>query len=142
MKSSSWKDGISRQWEKSGKNYHLAFGEKLLLRYYSSDFKTLVFKMRDDWSVLWDKQDKTSFWLLIAATFLWSFPFLFLISHPLQSLASFFLLVLYRFFSKIIFQESWTAIALHPLACGVSLYSLGWFLYEKIRQEKRQASPR
>lgn len=142
MQSSSWKDGISRQWEKCGKNYHLAFGEKLLLRYYQGDFKSLVLRSKNDWGDLWEKKDKSSFWLFLVATFLWSFPFLFLLSHPLQSLASFFLLVLYRFFSKIIFQESWTAIALHPLACGVSLYGLGWYFYEKIIQERRQISPR
>lgn len=129
---STWKEFISRQWDEQKKTYHLAFGEKQLLRSYPQDVKVLGQQLRDRWEDLWNKKDKVGFWLFAVAIFLWSFPVLCLVTHPFWAIASIFLLVLYRFFSKIVFQESWRAILLHPVACLFWLGALGWFIWDKV----------
>lgn len=128
-----WKEMISRQWEEQKKIYHLAFGEKLILRYYPKDLKAHAHQLRTGWEVLWNKKDKLGFWLFIVTLFLWSFPFVCFLTHPFQAIASFFLLVLYRFFSKIVFQESWWAIMLHPVACLFWIGTLGWFVSDEVK---------
>ena len=129
---STWKEFISRQWDEQKKTYHLAFGEKQLLRYYPQDTKVLSHQLRDRWEDLWNKKDKVGFWLYASALFLWSFPVLCLFTHPFWAIASIFLLILYRFFSKIVFQESWRSILLHPVACMFWLGALGWFIWDKV----------
>lgn len=130
---STWKEAISRQWDEQKKTYFLAFGEKQLLRYYPEDFKTLVYQLRAKWDELWERRDKSGFYLFLVALFLWSFPVVCFLTHPFWSIASLFLLILYRFFSKIVFQESWRAIILHPIACMVWLGTFAWFLVDKLR---------
>jgi hypothetical protein len=130
---STWKEAISRQWDEQKKTYHLAFGEKHLLRYYPEDLRVLTFQLRGRWEDLWKKRDKVGFWLFIVALFLWSFPVICLLTHPFWSLASLFLLTLYRFFSKIVFQESWKSILLHPVACIFWIGTLVWFVSDKIK---------
>ena len=130
---STWKEAISRQWDEQGKTYHLAFGEKHLLRFYPEDLKVQILQLKDKWDELWNKRDKVGFWLYLTALFLWSFPVICLFTHPFWSIASFFLLILYRFFSKIVFQESWKSIVLHPLACIVWLGTFAWWLSEKVK---------
>lgn len=134
---STWKEALSRQWDEQKKSYHLAFGEKHLLRFYPETTSGLTNQMKEKWEDLWHKKDKMGFWLFLAALFLWSFPFVFLFTHPFWSMASFGLLVLYRFFSKIVFQESWMAIVLHPAACLAWIGSLGMFVMENVRRNKK-----
>lgn len=129
----TWKESISRQFEEQGKTYHLAFGEKQLIRNYPQDVKVLVHQLRDRWELLWNKKDKLGFWLYVVTLFLWSFPFVCFITHPFWAIASFFLLILYRFFSKIVFQESWRAILLHPVACLTWIGTLGWFAWDQVK---------
>jgi hypothetical protein len=135
---STWKELISRQWDEQKKSYYLAFGEKHLLRFYPETTSELISQMKKNWADLWHKKDKMGFWLYLAAVFLWCFPFVFLLTHPFWSMASFGLLVLYRFFSKIVFQESWTAIVLHPAACMAWLGSLGMFIVENVKGYNRR----
>jgi hypothetical protein len=130
---SSWKEAISRHWNVQGKKYHLAFGEKLLLRYYPEEIPLMFQQMRRLWVDLWAKKDKKAFYLFLTTIFLWSFPVICFFTHPYWSVASFLLLVMYRFFSKIIFQESWTAIVLHPLACLVWLGTFFMWLIESLK---------
>lgn len=130
---STWKEAISRQWDEQNKTYQLAFGEKNLLRFYPDDLKTLVYQLRDKWDDLWSRKDKMGFWLFVVALFLWSFPVVCFLTHPFWSLASIFLLILYRFFSKIVFQESWKAIILHPVACLFWLGTLFWFVTDHLK---------
>ena len=132
---STWKEAISRQWDEQKKTYHLAFGEKHLLRFYPEDIKTLVYQLRDKWEDLWRRRDKTGFWLYLVALFIWSFPVVCFFTHPFWALASFFLLILYRFFSKIVFQESWRAIALHPVATIFWLGTFFWWLSDNLRSK-------
>lgn len=131
----SWKESISRQWEEQRKIYHLAFGEKQLLRYYPQDLKLLALQIKHGWELLWKRKDKLGFSLFAMTVFLWAFPFLCFLTHPFWALASFCLLILYRFFSKIVFQESWRAIILHPLACVFWIGSLGWFISDVVREK-------
>jgi hypothetical protein len=140
---SNWKEAISRQWELQGKNFHLAFGEKLLLRYYPEELKVLIQQMHEKWSDLWGQKSRKGFWLFFTAILLWSFPVICFFTHPFWSIASFFLLVMYRFFSKIVFQESWKAIALHPVACFVWLGTFFWWVIGNLKsQYGSQASSR
>lgn len=129
----TWKEAISRQWDEQGKTYHLAFGEKHLLRFYPEDLKVQTNQLKDKWEELWNKRDKMGFWLYLVALFLWSFPVICVLTHPFWSVASLFLLILYRFFSKIIFQESWKSIALHPVACVFWIGTFAWWLGEKLK---------
>jgi hypothetical protein len=124
---SSWKEALTKVWEIENKTYLLAFGEKQLLRYYSSDLKIQINNLKNFWSHLWINGERSGFWLYIAALFIWSFPILCLMTHPFWSLASLLLLILYRFFTKIVFQESWMAMMLHPFACLVWVGSLIWW---------------
>jgi hypothetical protein len=132
---STWKEAISRQWDEQGKNYHLAFGEKHLLRFYPEDVKTLTYQLKERWEDLWSKRDKVGFWLYLVALFLWSFPVICLLTHPFWSIVSLFLLLLYRFFSKIVFQESWRSILLHPVACLFWLGTFVWWLSDKLKEK-------
>ena len=132
---SSWKEAISRQWDEQGKTYHLAFGEKHLLRFYPKDIKTLTYQLKDKWNELWNNRDKAAFWLFLASLFLWSFPVICLFTHPFWSIASFLLLLLYRFFSKIVFQESWRSIILHPVACFFWIGTLIWWLSGNLKSK-------
>ena len=129
-KNLSWKEHISRQWDEQKKNYHLAFGEKHLIRYYPTDLKTHVEQLRNQWEELAQSKDKVGFALYILVLFLWSFPVVCLMTHPFWAIASFFLLILYRFFSKIVFQESWTSIILHLLGCIFWLGTLVWYVVD------------
>ena len=124
----SWKTMISKQWDEQNKIYHLAFGEKNLLRFYPAEMKDLFQKLHDEWDILWNNREKTGFWLYLVALFLWSFPLVCFFTHPFWAIASFLLLILYRFFSKIVFQESWISIALHPFACVAWIGSFLWFM--------------
>lgn len=132
---STWKEAISRQWDEQGKTYHLAFGEKHLLRFYPEDVRTLTYQLKEKWDELWHKRDKMGFWLFLAALFLWSFPVICLMTHPFWSIASLILLLLYRFFSKIVFQESWKSIFLHPVACVFWLGTFVWWLSGNLKSK-------
>ncbi len=138
---STWKEAISRQWEERGKFYRLAFGEKQLIRYYNNDNRQLVAQLKERWSELWNRKDKMGFCLYVLILFLWSFPILCFFTHPFLSIASFFLLILFRFFTKIVFQESWAAVALHPFGCAVWLATFAWWLTDKTKKQPRPESP-
>lgn len=127
IKISSWKELISYQWNKADKNYYLAFGEKFLMRFYPEDTQLQINEMKECWNDLWNNSDRTSMWLFLVTVFIWSFPILYLFSHPFWAFASFILLMVYRFFSKIVFQESWSAFLLHPIACLIWLGTLIWW---------------
>ncbi len=123
----SWKEALARQWDAENRTYMLAFGEKHLKRYYPDDLKVQVFQMKTYWEELWSKGDHVGLGLFICALFIWSFPVVSFMSHPFWALASFTLLLLYRFFSKIVFQESWGAMILHPFGCLVWLGTFAWW---------------
>lgn len=123
----SWKLALAREWDQNGVAYSLAFGEKHLRRYYPEDLKTHMYQLKTYWEDLWMNGDRAGVWLYVLALFIWSFPIIFFTSHPFWSIGSFFLLLLYRFFSKIIFQESWGGIALHPFGALVWLGTFFWW---------------
>lgn len=123
----SWKEALSKGWDVENKTYILAFGEKHLLRYYPEDLKTQIFRMKSYWEELWLKGDRTGLWLFLSAIFIWSFPILCFLTHPYWSIASIMLLILYRFFTKIVFQESWSALALHFFGSFVWLGTFIWW---------------
>lgn len=142
MKQESWKQALAFQWEESKVEFHLAFGERQLLRHYNEDFKSHVQQMKTYWSELWDHSDRNGFWIFVFALFVWSFPVLCFFSHPFWSFASFSLLILYRFFSKIVFQESWGAIALHPFACLMWIGTLLWWAIDGAKTKYGSGTPK
>lgn len=123
----SWKEALAKIWEIENKTYLLAFGEKQLLRYYPRDIKVQIKDLKNYWAHLWNNGERTGFWLFTSALFIWSFPILCMMTHPFWSLGSLVLLTLYRFFTKIVFQESWRAMLLHPLACILWVGTLAWW---------------
>lgn len=131
----TWKEVISRQWDEQKKTYHLAFGEKQLIRFYPEDLKVLAHEQRAGWDEMFERKEKIGFGLYLVALFLWSFPVVCLLTHPFWALASVMLLILYRFFSKIVFQESWGSIVLHPLACVFWIGTFCWFLSDKVKEK-------
>ena len=129
----SWKEALARQWDTENKTYILAFGEKHLRRYYPEDLKVQIFQMKTYWEEMWSKGDHVGLGLFICALFIWSFPVLCFFSHPFWSLASICLLIMYRFFSKIVFQESWLAICMHPFGCLVWVGTFIWWAVNNLR---------
>lgn len=123
----SWKLALARQWEEQGKVFALAFGERHLSRHYPEDFKVQIIQMKGYWNDIWENGDRTGFWLYLVSLGIWAFPVLCFFSHPFWSFASFLLLCLYRFFSKIVFQESWGSIFLHPVSSMVWVATFLWW---------------
>lgn len=129
----SWKEAMAKGWDLENKSYILAFGEKHLLRYYPEDLKAQIYQLRTYWEELWLKGERTGLWLFLAALFIWSFPIFCLFTHPFWSLASLLLLILFRFFTKIVFQESWGAMILHPIGCMVWIGTFVWWGIEGLK---------
>lgn len=128
-----WKEALSFQWEIEKRDYVLAFGEKHLLRYYPEHFPTQMLQMKKNWNDLWLNGDRKGFFYFLVVLFIWSFPILFLLTHPFWSMASIMLLILYRFFSKIVFQESWIAFFLHHAGCVMWIVTLGMWLFDTLQ---------
>jgi hypothetical protein len=131
----SWKEALAKGWDVENKSYILAFGEKHLLRYYPEAVKVHAFQLKTYWEELWLKGERTGLWLYLVVLFIWSFPVFFFVSHPFWSLASVLLLVLYRFFTKIVFQESFAAMLLHPVAVVVWIGTFFWWAIEGLKQK-------
>jgi hypothetical protein len=136
-----WKEAVLKQWDRDEKDFILAFGEKYLRRYYPEDLKEHLHSMKDYWSDLWNNYSKSSFWLFVASLFIWSFPILFFYSKFFWAIASFLLLTMYRFFSKIVFQESWTSIVLHPVGCLAWIGTLFWWLGSDLKTKFSSQGP-
>jgi hypothetical protein len=122
---SSWKEALARGWDLENKTYLLAYGEKHLIRHYPKDLKAHLEGLKNFWEVSWSKGERTGLWLYLVVLFIWSFPIFFFLTHPFWSIGSFFLLIAYRLFSKIVFQESLKAVLLHPIGCGAWLWAFG-----------------
>ena len=129
----SWKEALAKGWDLENKSYILAFGEKHLMRYYPEEVKIQIFQLRTYWEELWLKGERTGLWLYLAALFIWSFPIFCIFTHPFWSLASIMLLILYRFFSKIVFQESWGAMILHPVGCLAWTGTFFWWAIQGLK---------
>lgn len=124
---SSWKEALAKSWDMENKTYLLSFGEKHLIRYYPENLKIQIQDLVSKWDELWNKGERTGLILFLVILFIWSFPILCLASHPFWAMASLLFLVLYRFFTKIVFQESFSAILLHPVGCLIWLGTFIWW---------------
>lgn len=129
----SWKKGIAEYYELLHLDFSLAYGERHLRRYYPEEIKVQVFQMKKYWDELWSQGDRAGFWLFVGCLFVWSFPLLFFHTHPFQAIASLVLLCLYRFFSKIVFQESWRGIALHLFGALIWVATLLWWVFTSVK---------
>lgn len=129
----SWKKGLAEYFELLHQDFQLAYGEKYLRRYYPEEIKVQIFQMKTYWEELWSKGDRAGFWLYVACLFIWAYPIFAFRSHPFQAFASLTLLCLYRFFSKIVFQESWRGVALHLFGAAVWVATLVWWVVTSIK---------
>ncbi len=107
------------------------YGEKHLTRRIPSTRNLILFEIRQIWNRLINAKDKRSIVLFIVGLLVWSFPWMIAITHPYWALVGFFLLGIYRFFTKIVFQETWPNIILHPLACLFWWYGLAQALWAR-----------
>ena len=139
----SWKDALAKGWALENKSYSIAFGEKHLLRYYPEDLREQIYHLKKFWEELWQNGERQGLIRYLTVLFIWSFPILCLFSHPFWSLGSLVLLLLYRFFTKIVFQESWTAVLLHPIATIVWIGTFFWWLMTDLqkRYHSRRSGP-
>jgi hypothetical protein len=129
----SWKEACSKKWDIEGTKYILTFGEKHLQRYYPESATVHIHKMKSYWDELWNLEDKKGFTLFLVALFVWSFPVLFFFSHPFWAFASFILLAMYRFFSKIVFQESFGSLVLHPVGAMIWVITFFWWVIDGLQ---------
>jgi hypothetical protein len=135
ISSDAWKPEVLEALEKNKKWPRLVFGEKQLKLDYPADIGELLQCQERFWSESWHRStDKTAFGLFVLVLLLWSIPIIFWFTSPLWAIASLMLLMGYRFFGKIVFQDSWTAYLLHPIGCGVQVYTLARFLISNWKQ--------
>lgn len=129
----SSKGAISTLWQELSNKDELKFmyGERHLARRVPPTRSLIHFEVRQLWTRLLGAKDKTSLILFILALLIWSFPWMFAITHPYWALVGFFLLGIYRFFTKIVFQESWPNIILHPVACVFWWYGLAQVIWAR-----------
>lgn len=127
MTETSWKQALSTAWDNDTKSFVLAFGEKQLVRYFAEDVTVQVNQLKVAWEEYWKRSDRTAPIIFTVILLAWSFPVLSILTHPFWALASFLLLLLYRFFTKIIFQESFLAAILHPIASVAWVGTLIWW---------------
>jgi hypothetical protein len=137
----SWKQSICEQWDRGGMTFHLGFGEKLLQRNYPDHFMLQLHQMKTYWDELWTKGERTGLWIYLVCLFIWSFPIFFFTSKPFWSLLMIFLLAVYRFFTKVVFQERWSAIFLHPVSILVWVGTFFWWAFEGLRHRYRNPGP-
>lgn len=137
----SWKQSLAEQWDRNGQSYTLAFGEKHLQRYYPAEFNIQVQQLRIYWEELWSKGDRAGLWLFAVALILWFFPFLTLPIYPIWALATMGVLAIYRFFAKIVFQERWTSLFLHPVGCLVWIVAFAWWASDVLRSKYGSRGP-
>lgn len=107
------------------------YGERHLTRRIPPTRNLIQFEVRQIWNRLLNAKDKTSLIIFILALLVWSFPWMFALTHPYWALVGFFLLGIYRFFTKIVFQESWPNVILHPLACLFWWYGLAQAIWAR-----------
>lgn len=131
----SWKEAIAKAWDIEGKTYALAFGERLLQRFYPDDVKTQVQNLTQSWGSLWRYGERMGIALYLVVLFLWAYPVLCFLVNPFSSIASILLLILYRFFTKIVFQERWWAMALHLVAASVCVGSFAYWVFTMVKQK-------
>jgi hypothetical protein len=132
-----WKHCVTHSWETKNIPLKLAFGEKHLTKYYPTPFKEHVNKLFKSTEALWELKNKNGLFLFLIFQFLWFIPIGFLGVYPLWTILGLFLLVLYRFFTKIIFQESWISVALHPISNFLHLVALLRPVLKKFVGEKK-----
>jgi len=130
-----WKESACVQLEEEKLKYYLAFGEKQLVRFYPTELKDQFYKMKGFWEQMWTTRSRKGFWIFTGILFLWSYP-LMIFTNFFSAIFSLGLLIVYRFFSKIVFQESIRAIALHPIACLGWIGTFFWYFYDLLIKKK------
>lgn len=129
----NWKSSILYDFRNRAIGLKLCFGEKYFSLYLKSDLSSLWKKMRKLWEEAFQSKDYSTSSFLIQ-TLIWLFPVLFFELHPFYSIGIFLLLLIYRIFTFIIFQENILSIFVHPIAALMWLTSLGWNVIERIRR--------
>jgi hypothetical protein len=112
----TWKEAILNTWNLQNTHFNVAFGEKHLKTYYPNLFKQHFVYMRTTWKKYWNHNNRIGLIIFIFIHLAWSLPLLSFLTHPFWALGSLLLIMMYRLFTKIIFQESWISVILHPFS--------------------------
>lgn len=131
-----WKSSLFHGFHTRALGIKLCFGEKFFSVYLASDLKALWQKMGKIWQKAEEAKDYSLPSLLVMCL-IWAFPILFFESHPFYAIAIIFLLLIYRLFTLIIFQENILSIVIHPIS---SVLWLARFVVNKGHQIKNLLS--
>lgn len=133
---SFWKSSLFYSFRERAIGLKLCFGEKLFSIYLGANLNSLWPKMMNIWkeASLTHSYTAASF---IVQLLVWSFPLLFFKSYPFYAIAIFFLLLIFRIFTLIIFQENLMSIIVHPIAGVMWLASFVWNKIEEIRNLRK-----
>lgn len=135
MDDAFWKSSLLYSFRARAIGVKLCFGEKFFSVLLTPDLNSLWQKMGKVWQETFKTQNYSTLSLLIQ-TLIWSFPALFFKSHPFYALLILFLLLIYRIFTVIIFQENVISILIHPFA---GLMWLGSFLWDRFNHLKNRS---
>jgi|SRR5690554_2971011 len=130
---SNWKSSILYDFRNRAIGLKLCFGEKFFSLYLKPDLASLWQKMRKQWEVALKSKDYSASSFFIQ-TLIWLFPVLFFELHPFYSIGIFLLLLIYRIFTFIIFQENILSLFVHPIAALMWLVSFGWNALDKVKK--------
>lgn len=128
----NWKECLMKTWDLKNKTFQIAFGEKQLSLHSPKSIENLVISMKENWNNLWSQSDRVTLGLFAMILYIWAYPMLSLFSSPFFAIMIGLLLLIYRIVSKIIFQESWPAIILHPISSLVWPATLVWWAAEAL----------
>lgn len=120
-----WKSSLFSGFHSRAIGLKLCFGEKYFSLYLTEDLKSLWEKMLNSW----DRAELSKNYSALAyfiQCLIWAFPVLFFKSHPFYSIGILLLILIYRIFTFIIFQENILSILLHPISSLMWLASLLW----------------
>jgi hypothetical protein len=137
----SWKQSIAEQWDRNKQSYTLAFGEKHLLRYYPGEISIQIQQMKIYWEELWNRGERTGLWLFAVTQMIWFFPIISFWTYPIWSITTIIMISIYRIFSKIVFQERWTSILLHPFGCIIWIITFIWWATGTLRDKYGPQGP-
>ncbi len=135
-KNFSWKDYLYKHWEYSEAKLKLAFGEKFLIKHYPENYQLHLKSIFKYYQFLWTKGDRNTLFLYFMFQFIWFIPLALFWVYPLWTVAGLILILFYRFFTKIIFQESWISVCMHPISNCLHFVGLSLPLIDLLLKKK------
>lgn len=128
-----WKSSLFYGFRTRAIGLKLCFGEKYFSLYLEPNLFALWQRMLKTWDIAFTLKNYSVASLLIQSL-IWSFPVIFFGLHPFYSIGIFLLLLIYRIFTFIIFQENILSILVHPIAGLLWVGSFAWNMFEKSKR--------